>query len=195
MAKGSDYERELCNMFSRWWTGGLRDDIFWRAAGSGNRAKVRGRAGASTFGQHGDICATDPSGAVLIDLFTIEIKRGYSAYTIQDLVDKADRAGVQTWDAFFDQVLESHDHAGSYAWMLINRRDRREAMLWCPRYVIEDLRRHGAFPTKPTPYIGITCTVRRGNNSATKIDIAGMRLKDWLAAVKPAHVRGMAKEV
>lgn len=193
--KGSDYERELCNILSLWWSEGRRDDIFWRAAGSGNRAKVRGRVGRNTAGQHGDICATDPSGAILIDLFTIEIKRGYSANTIQDIIDKPEKAGVQVWDEFFDQVLESWEQSGSYSWLLINRRDRREAMVWTPRFVMADLREQGAFIDKPTPYVGIAALVRRGNDSKTKVDICGMRLKDFLAAVTPHHLRGLAKEV
>jgi len=195
VAKGSTYEREICTAFSLWWTDGKRDDVFWRAAGSGNRAKVRGRAGRGTAGQNGDICATDPIGAVLIDLFTIEIKRGYSKNTIQDLIDKPDRAGVQVWDSFFDQILESYDQAGSYSWLLINRRDRREAMVWFPRHVIADLQRVGALKNKPTPYAGIVCTVRRGNGKYEKLDLAGMRLKDWLAAVTPAQLKALAKEV
>lgn len=194
MAKGSDYERELCGQFSRWWSGGKRDDIFWRAAGSGNRAKVRGRAGRNTAGQHGDICATDPDGAVLIDLFTIEIKRGYSGQTITDIIDKPAKAGVQCWDSFFDQVLESYEQAGSYAWMLINRRDRREAMVWHPRHVVADLRAQGAFgAAQPHPFVGIKATVRRGNNTYTHIDIVGMKLEAWLDAVTPHQIRLLAK--
>lgn len=195
MAKGSEYEREVCTTFSLWWTAGKRDDIFWRAANSGGRAKRRGRAGRNTAGQHGDIAATDPTGCMLIDLFTIEIKRGYSAYTIQDIVDKPPLAGSQAFDDFFDQVLESYEQAGSYSWLLINRRDRREAMVWHPRHVVEDLRRMGAFKNKPTPYVGIVALVRRGDNSITRIDIAGMKLADWLLGVEPEHLRVLAKEV
>ncbi len=196
MAKGSSYEREICNQFSLWWSAGKRDDIFWRAAGSGNRAKVRGRSGRGTAGQHGDICATDPIGAVLIDLFTIEIKRGYSSQTITDLLDKPARAGTQCWDAFFDQVLESHDHAGSYAWMIINRRDRREAMVWHPWHILADLQRHGALGgPKPVPCARITALARRTNGGHTKIDAIGMRLSDWLLAVRPEHLRALARVV
>lgn len=195
MAKGSVYEREICTTFSLWWTDGKRDDVFWRAAGSGNRAKVRGRSGRGTAGQNGDICATDPIGAPLIDLFTIEIKRGYSKNTIQDLIDKPDRSGVQVWDSFFDQILESYDQAGSYSWMLLNRRDRREAMVWFPRHVLSDFHRVDALQRKPTPFVGITCTVRRSGGAQETIEIVGMRLKDWLAAVTPTQLKALAKEV
>lgn len=197
MAKGSDYERELCIEFSVWWSDRRRDDIFWRASGSGARAKVRGRAGRNTAGQHGDICATDPSGAPFIDIFTIEIKRGYSAQNIHDIIDRGPALAVQLWDNFFDQVLESHEQAGSYAWMVINKRDRRRAMVYTPNYAITALRKVGAFAGgKPMPYINLNATVRRGKGGKTinELDLVGMCLEDFLLGVKPEHVKQLAKE-
>lgn len=194
MAKGSDYEREICNMFSRWWTHGKRDDIFWRAAASGARAKVRGRGGRGTAGQHGDICATDPLGAPLIDFLTIEIKRGYSAESVQALIDKPDNAAAGQWDLFLDQVIESWEYAGSYTWALIHRRDRREAMIWLPAHVVNAMRTYGGFATQPTPYVRMAVVVRRAKYNES-LTIAGMRLKDFFTGVTPEQLRGLAKEV
>jgi hypothetical protein len=129
MSKGSSYEREICKRLSLWWTDGKREDVFWRSAASGGRAKVRGRQGKQTHGQHGDICATDPIGQPLIDLFTIEIKRGYSKHTFYDLIDKPKNAALQQVEKWLLQTLESWKHSGSRTWMLIHKRDQREPMV------------------------------------------------------------------
>ena len=67
-AKGSQFERTVCKDLSLWWTKGKRDDVFWRTSGSGARAKTRSKTGEKTFGQYGDVQATDPIGQPLICL-------------------------------------------------------------------------------------------------------------------------------
>jgi hypothetical protein len=188
--KGSAYERDMCRRLSRWWTDGARDDIFWRSSGSGARAKVRGRGGRDTAGQHGDVAATDPIGAPLIDIFTIELKRGYSEYTFQDLVDREIKAGVQEWERFIMQTIESHDQAGSLAWLMITRRDRRRALAWMPTFMLKELRGVGAFPGGyPAPLVRMKVTVRDSGKRLHRVDVCGMSLDDWLAEIKPEHVR------
>ena len=78
MAKGSNFERDICRKLSRWWTGGKRPDVFWRTAGSGARATVRMKKNECTALSAGDIGCIDPVGAKLIQSCLIEIKRGYS---------------------------------------------------------------------------------------------------------------------
>lgn len=125
MAKGSQYEREICVQLSRWWTGGERSDIFWRTAGSGGRARVRGRKGEKTEGQHDDVCATDPIGQPLLKVMTIEIKRGYNKDTLHDLIDKpTDKE--QRWETWIKKAEESRKQAGAFGWAIIHKRDRRE---------------------------------------------------------------------
>lgn len=137
--KGGRFERQICKDLSQWWAG--RDDIFWRSAGSGSRAKTRGRAGKSTMGQHGDISATDPIGAPLIDAFTIEIKCGYPKQTIHDLMDgEAKSHQLLQW---IEQVRESCEQSGSYTWMLIHKRDRRNALVFMPMEALNALLKAG----------------------------------------------------
>lgn len=128
-SKGSAFEREICGQLSLWWTEGKRDDVFWRAAQSGGRAKFRGRKGKDTHGQHGDILAVDPIGEPLIDLFTIELKRGYNTKTMFDLLDRPATAAYQKWEEWINQVSESMFQAGSYSFLLITKRDRRSALI------------------------------------------------------------------
>lgn len=194
--KGSGYERELCKKFSLWWTGGARDDVFWRSSGSGARAKVRGHRGTDTMGQHGDVSATDPIGLPLIDVFTIEIKRGYSEFTIQDLIDRTPTAGVQEWERFLAQTIESYEQAGSFSWLMITRRDRREALAWTPMSTIRELRRVGAFHEgHPTPSARIRVSLRDSNKRHTHVDVYGMVLDDWLHGVKPRTIVCLSNEV
>lgn len=132
MAKGSNYEREICKRLSLWWTGGRRDDVFWRSAQSGGRATVRSRKGQQTVNSHGDAAAVDPDGAPLTDLFVIEIKRGYSFHTAHDLLDLPEGRKKCQYVAWFDKAEEDCKAAGAFGWWLITRRDRRRPLIWMP---------------------------------------------------------------
>ncbi len=194
-AKGSDYERELCVRLSLWWTRDKRDDIFWRSAASGARAKVRGRQGRDTAGQHGDIAATDAIGAPLTDLLTIEIKRGYSEYTIQDCLDRSDDNAQQEWETWFEQTMESYEDAGSFAWLMITRRDRRQAMAWFPKFLLKELLAVGAFPKVPVPVISMRVVLRDMVKQGQPHQIVGMHFEDFLAGTAQDHFIQLSKRV
>jgi len=78
MAKGGSFEREISSILSKWWTGGARDDIFYRSSSSGGRFTARYKRGKQTADHHGDICSIDVCGKPLTDTFSIELKTGYS---------------------------------------------------------------------------------------------------------------------
>lgn len=130
--KGSQFERDTCRELSLWFTEGKRDDVFWRSAGSGAMAKTRSKVGKNTFGQYGDVQAVDPIGQPLIDLFSIELKRGYAAATFADMMDKKPGAAEQGWEKFVNQAIIDHRNAGSLSWWLITRRDRRDPLITIP---------------------------------------------------------------
>lgn len=138
--KGSAFEREICKQLSLWWTNDDRDDIFWRTAGSGARAKVRSKKGKKTFGQAADIQATDPIGQPLIDLCCIELKKGYSKSTFADLIDAPDSAAEQMYSKFISQAKQDASNAGCPYWMLICKRDRREPVIIIPKSLYDDLK-------------------------------------------------------
>ena len=145
MPKGSDFERRICKELSLWWTDGATDDVFWRTAGSGARAKTRAKTARDTFGQHGDIQATDPIGQPLIDVCSIELKCGYNRLSLQDLIDLPDPAKVpkptkktknprdESMAGFIRQAYGDHLNADSLFWMLIVHRDRRETLAIIPK--------------------------------------------------------------
>lgn len=190
-SKGSSYEREVCKRFSLWWTHGEREDIFWRSSGSGARAKVRGRAGRATAGQHGDMAITDPIGKPFIDMFCVEMKRGYSGSTFQDMVDCPVGGGVQTWEEFFAQTLESFEHAGAASWMLLVRRDRRQGLVFIPLRAYTELLNLGAFAAgHPVPFVQMRVPIRQCKGKpATVFDVCGMTLDDWLAGATPEAIK------
>lgn len=131
-SKGSKFEREICKLLSLWWTDNKRDDIFWRTSGSGARAKTRSKTNRDTFGQYGDIQATDPIGQPLIDLCSIELKKGYSKHTFADLLDRNDSHAVQVYEGFILQAMQDSKNAKAKYWLLIAGRDRRENLICMP---------------------------------------------------------------
>ena len=131
-SKGPAWEREFCKKLSHWWSGGERDDLFWRTANSGGRATVRGRKGSQTAGHYGDICATDPSGEPLLRLFAWELKRGYSKDTLADLLDKPPKAKTQRYEEWILKAESVRKQAGACFWALVIRRDRRLPLILIP---------------------------------------------------------------
>ncbi len=147
-SKGSAYERLMAEELSLWWTQDLeepRTDIFWRTAGSGARATVRGRKGKTTKNHSGDILASDPIGQPFLDYVCLELKRGYSSSTIFDVLDKSPGAATQTFEKWITQAEESAKNAGSMGWLIIHKRDRRETMVFFPDRVY-DVRIYGEWP-------------------------------------------------
>ena len=72
--KGAAFERDMCRVLSLWVTDGARQDVFWRSAMSGGRARVRYNKGEQPDVGGGDITAVAPAGHSLTDLFIIECK-------------------------------------------------------------------------------------------------------------------------
>lgn len=139
MAKGSNFERDICKLLSEWWTGDERDDVFWRTAGSGARATQRAKQNQNTFGQYGDVQATDPIGQPLIDLCTIELKRGYSKSTFADLIEDSQTANAKPcmYAKFIEQAKGDSQKAGTPWWLLIVKRDRRKPIVIFPRKLFD----------------------------------------------------------
>lgn len=188
-SKGSAFERQICKELSLWWTQkerSPREDCFWRTAGSGARAKVRGRRGQSTYGQSGDICATDPSASVFTDLLTIEIKRGYSKSTFADLLDRPDNAARQFYEQCFEQVIESAEQANSFGWMLITKRDKRLPLVCMPKWVYKAL---GLFHHHHNnKVVKLEVPIRIGEKDQLNV-VYIMTFGEWLNSVTPDIIR------
>ncbi len=151
-SKGSAYEREIAKKFSLWWTDGERDDVFWRTDNSGGRATTRAKSGVKTFGQRGDLQASDPIGQPLMDLCVIEIKRGYKESSIGDMLDAPDSAKQKIFGGFVEQVITDFNKSQSLSWMLITKRDRREELVTMPYAFRLNLVRNSGESERPIPY-------------------------------------------
>ena len=126
--KGSGFERSICKQLSLWCSNEKIDAIFWRTSTSGARATVRAKKGLETPNSYGDVCAIDPLGIPLMDLVSIELKRGYSGQlTIQDLLDSNQKEPLLL--KFWKQA-ERDRLIGKRRWSwLIFQRDRRQACI------------------------------------------------------------------
>jgi len=177
--KGSNFEREMCKLLSRWWTDKERDDIFWRTSQSGGRATQRAKGGKSTYGSYGDIAAVDPIGAPLLKAFTIELKRGNSHGNPVDLFDAPRTDKIRGWEHCLDQTVRSAKDAQSIGWLLILQRDRR-----LPCISIDFVSAKKLLLLSVLPNIRFHVNV----NGLGILRYVSMPLRVFLKHVKPKHV-------
>lgn len=136
--KGSSFERDMCRYLSLLWTDQKDETLFWRTHSSGARFTTLAKKGKHLAGQAGDVAAVDARGKRLLEVFTISLKRGYSGRTFQDLIDalaKTDKEGAkpeQEQAGWIREARQAEVDAGSLAWMIILRRDRRQPMVLIP---------------------------------------------------------------
>ncbi len=192
--KGSSFERTICRELSLWWTKGKRDDIFWRTSQSGGRATIRSKKGKKTFGQYGDIQAVDPKGQPLIDLCTIEAKRGSNKITCADIIDQPEtysRKDKQTrlrptpWEGFITQAERQAKAAGTRFWILIHKRDRRNTVIFLPFPLVGLLCSYGSSILRSDPRCSVIIEKRY---------VLGIPLEEFTSRVCPKHIRKAAKE-
>lgn len=184
--KGSKFERDVCKQLSLWWTDNKRDDIFWRTSGSGARAKTRSKKGNSTFGQYGDVQATDPIGQPLIDLCTIEIKKGYFKHSYFDLIDKLSSETKLPHIEFMNQVITDTYNAKTYSWLLITKRDRKETLIAMPSFLCKALKTAGSNIGFSAPAFYLRCYLK-ADEPAHKIFV--ITLTDFFWHVNPSHIQ------
>lgn len=182
--KGANFERSICRQLSEWWTGGKRDDVFWRSSNSGGRATVRHQKGKRTAGAYGDIAATDPMGDRLIRTFTIELKRGQYVKHPGDLLDCAGSPACHPFLKAVRQAQEAHKRARSRSWLLIVRRDRKHSTIFFPTWLISADGGGSLFDARPALTAPPVFRYR-----VKGFDFLGMRLDKFLAAVSPAMLR------
>ena len=189
-AKGGEFERQMSKDLSLWWNNGERDDVFWRTAMSGGRATVRGRQGKQTFGACGDIQAVDPVGQPLTRLCTIELKRGYTNTSFGDVLEIRETKTQQPWEMFVEQAMEAAQRARTPHWMLICKRDKRQAMLFIPRDFWKSLHQVSRCadefePEKIPTLLKGHVTIRSQQSKTRRVQIVLMRLDYFFKYVKP----------
>lgn len=191
MPKGADFERSISKELSLWWSGD-RDDIFWRSSQSGGRATQRFKSGKTTYGSCGDLTALDPIGGPLLKFATIELKRGMSNGVPWDLFESAPSKAVRPFESALLQSANSAEQAGSLGWMMIARRDRKEAMVYLEWKLYQLLKQNSA-PNKNWRfhnYVLFNITVNGHGMPPEKFrfKFICVPFKDWLWQVPPAKI-------
>lgn len=182
MAKGGQFERDICKVLSQWWAG--RSDVFWRTAGSGARATVRAKKGQKTYGSYGDIYAVDPVGSPFTRLFTIELKKGYNSSTLFDFLD----GKKPLFEKWISKLRRTKLEAGSSSWMLIHRRDWRKILVYIPlTMLIRIMRINPSFEAIPRGEFKVR--TRKGS----EMNIVCMSLDTFLK-VKPRAIAALYRE-
>lgn len=188
MGKGSQFERDFSRSLSQWWTGGERDDIFWRSQNSGGRATIRSRAGKKTSGQYGDIAATDPTGEVLLRVMTFELKRGYNSASAGNDFDSITGKKASPFTQFVIQAENAAKRAGTLYWALLTRRDRRGEIVTVPTAAIRSIFLREVHSEANLMRISGTLTGRDGN-----IDMTSMSLDNFFGYCDAAKIRELAE--
>ena len=198
MAKGADFERTICKQLSLWWTQDDRvpsDDVYWRSSNSGGRATVRGRKGKNTHGQYGDVAATNPIGAPLLDFCALELKRGYSKADFHALFDRPKKSAQQVWEAWIQQAVASYNGSGSYSWMIVARRNNRDTMVVMD-YAIVDALRPCFRQLRKEVFLTATAQIRyKSPNKEVTHKFSAMRWDAWLSVVTPKDIREALRKV
>ena len=187
--KGSAFERKICKQLSMWWSDGSDDAVFWRSDSSGARATSRGKKGKKTFGQYGDIQATNPIGQPLIDCCCIELKRGYKKWSFLDTIDKGKRNVKQVVEKFFDQVLKDRQASEAVWAVLIAKRDRRQPIIAIPKSMF--LQIHDYYGTTPEVQNHLTISRVTGNQEYQKWLV--LNLDIFLGWCKPFFFKDVAR--
>jgi len=186
--KGSGFERAICKQLSLWYSNKETNSVFWRTSTSGARATVRAKKGLATPNSYGDISAIDPIGVPLIDLVSIELKRGYSGQlTIQDLLDSNQKKPLLL--KFWEQA-ERDRLVGKRKWSwLIFQRDRRKACLVFNKSFWKFLTNYAGKSKAVRLLVKIDCV-----NKKTRYSLYMMRLSEFLDWVDPEIFNAYTKE-
>ncbi|HEB41934.1 MAG TPA: hypothetical protein ENI08_02865 [Candidatus Dependentiae bacterium] len=115
MSKGGSFENEISYYYSMWWTGGKRDDIFYRTGGSGSRFTSRKKKGKKTENSAGDMGYTDIEGKPFIDFALHEFKTGYTSLApiIKKDIKKIQEASTDKIEKVVREIFSQKKKGGS----------------------------------------------------------------------------------
>jgi len=132
-SKGSRFERDVAKQLSLWWSGGQRDDIFYRSSSSGARATCRAVKNKNTANSAGDLSYLDASGKPFLECVAVEIKAGYKGATIPKIFSAKK---PELYD-FFDQAQESAIQANVPGWLVIHKQDFQPTMVYMNSWLFD----------------------------------------------------------
>jgi len=196
-SKGFGFERQMCRLWSRWWTGGESDDIFWRTAGSGSRATARRRRGADDKWNHGDMKPDDPSGYELCSKWCFEFKF-YQKYDIKGVLHHVSKQS--DWMQWWAKIVDEAEAVGR-APILVTKQNAGKPIIWFH----EDTWRVYGSAHANFPMIRLSITERdvkidlKNKTKKTKTihllkhEVFGIALEEWFEWTDPETVRHIIK--
>lgn len=132
--KGSAFERDMCRLFSLWYSQGEEDDYFWRTAGSGSRATNRHLHGKDlTKFQHGDMTFVRPEGRPLVEHFSFEFK-SYSGIDFHGIFHTV--CPARSLLSFWAKCVRDAEESARIPW-LVTKVTTGKPISWVPRELLE----------------------------------------------------------
>ncbi len=123
----------------------------------------------------------------------VELKRGYNKQTLADAIDRSAVMAQQTWEAFVEQAQAQAEHSGAAHWLLVQRRDERQAVAFFPRSLYVALEAQYGGPWADVfPLISMRANLRRAKGTA-RVWIYAVRLSDFFRLVSPAQILQLDK--
>ena len=122
------------------------------------------------------------------------------------MLDKPKKLLQHPYEQFIQQASDDAKLAGSPFWMLISKRDGRDAVVTIPRKLFDALCGVGAFKTTPRPYFTMKLVLRQSKpltkakksklkHRFIKQTICGCSLEGFFTSVKPEHFINIAKNL
>lgn len=196
MAKGGQFERDICYQLSRWWVGHSNELVFWRTSNSGGGATVRRRKGISNKAHAGDITATEEHARPFTSLITLEVKRGYNkTANVHSLLDfkrqtkKKKKIPQKMYEQWIEQAVKAAETAGTKYWMLVHRRDGGEEFCLFPNELFASL--DSLYANPPRPLMSMRVQIRFADGSIHPFSIVGVKWKHFLFHVDPDDIRSI----
>jgi len=118
-SKGNAFERKICKNISMWWSGGERDDIFWRTHSSGGRYTQRQKQDKMTYNQEGDITNTHPQGLDFIDNVIVECKH-YRNINLWGIITGSKNKLIEWWD----KLKDTAEKENKIPWLIVKENNK-----------------------------------------------------------------------
>ena len=131
MAKGADFEREICKYLSRWIQGTEKPYLFWRTPLSGGLATIS----EENADLSGDIHSLSLKSKWFCDIFSIECKNGYKNTSFFQFFANIKNFNIEKfWQQCCDDANKSNRQP-----MLIYKKKGRKPIMGITKEIYNDL--------------------------------------------------------
>lgn len=195
--KGNAFEREMCRVFSLWFSEGAADDYFWRTSGSGSRATNRHMRGKDlTKFQHGDMTFVRPEGRPLVEVFSYEFK-SYAGIDFHGIFNTI--SPENSLLSFWAKCVRDAEESERVPW-LVTKVIKGQPISWVPRLLLEtlvnlghrvDATRGCQFWTPPIEVVTKRTYPRKKKGAPKKKSGKGKPKLEKYTFVEPQHVIGI----